>query len=396
MIEPSLLGLTPTQLRVIVRLINGIFTITFFPYLINIYLKNHRKFYLYLGTGFLLYGINIVIRGLIDYQLTRLPDSLHLVIFFFYTFAFVSILTGIGELLDRPKTALAISMVPFIVPAIANLYSVAETLAWMFSLIPYVLVVLSLYFIRRRYEAQLDLFIVGWLFLFMINIAIPLGWMTPIYTDLSAIIGKILIFIGIRNPRFSFLAEDIKRFLISGLPEEYPSSVDDHFILVTPVNGQREKEIEWISNKATENSRHGIRTILVTMYDLIVSKQLESKGMNRDDIYLVRMIPEGERVVQSIGDSVATMNDDLKQLKILTSEIIDFSNERNIRCNIILYSLSLAIHKYGAQEIFSSLLEQMPDIKSSNVQVYCFIYPDTHNESEVAMFSRISDLVLTI
>jgi hypothetical protein len=383
-------------LRILVRLLNGIITASFFLPLIQLYLKNRRRFYLNWSTGFLLYGINIIIRAVMDYNPKPYRDSFIWIIFIFYFLGFSNIIIGIGELLGRPKLAFAYSFLLLIIPVLINMLPNGISLMWTISLSPYALISLSLIFIKRNYGESLDLFIVGWVLLLIINIAMPLEMMNPVYIDLVAILAKLIIFQGMMSPRFSLLADNMKQFLLTGFPEVYPSNTSEHIIMILPNESQRENEVEWISHHVTDNSKHGIRTVLVTLYDLITPSQLEAKGLHRDDIYLVRLMPKGDRVMQSIGDRVAVMSDELTRLKMLISEIIDFSNERQIHCNIIIYSLSWAIHTHGEEEVYSLILEKTPDLKASFVQVYFFFYPDTHEEVEVAKFKRLADKIITI
>ena len=395
MINPSI-EMSDALLRILVRLLNGIITTSFFLPLIQLYFKNRRRFYLNWSTGFLFYGINIIIRAVLDYNPKPNRDSFIWIIFIFYYLGFSNIIIGIGELLGRPKTAFAYSLLLLIIPALINILPNEFGLMWTISLSPYALISLSLIFIKRKYGESLDLFIVGWVILLIINVAMPLEMMNPVYIDLVAILAKLIIFQGMMSPRFSLLADNMKQFLLTGLPEVYPSDINEHIILILPNESHRENELEWISHHVSDNSKHGIRSVLVTLYDLITPSQLETKGLHRDDIYLVRLMPKGDRVMQSIGDSVAVMSDDLDRLKMLISEIIEFSNERMIHCNIILYSLSWAIHTHGEKEVYSLILEKTPDLKASFVQLYCFFYPETHEELEVAKFKRLADKIITI
>jgi len=331
-----------------------------------------------------------------DYQPEPYRDSFIWIIFIFYFLGFMNIIIGIGELLGQPKIAFAYSLLLLIIPVLINILPSGTGLMWTISLSPYALISLSLIFIKRKYGESLDLFIVGWVILLIINIAMPLDMMNPVYIDLVAILAKIIIFHGMMGPRFSILADNMKQFLLTGLPEEYPSSINEHIILILPNESHRGNELEWISHHVTDNSKLGIRTVLVTLYDLITPSQLETKGLHRDDIYFVRLMPKGDRVMQSIGDSMAVMSDELTRLKMLISEIIEFSNERKIHCNIILYSLSWAIHTHGEAEVYSLILEKAPDLKASSVQIYCFFYPETHEELEVAKFKRLADKIIVI
>ena len=55
------------------------------------------------------------------------------------------------------------------------------------------------------------------------------------------------------------------------------------------LNGaSREDEIHWINNRIRENSTEGVRTVFLTLYDLITVKDVPLGNM---DAYIVRMIP---------------------------------------------------------------------------------------------------------
>ena len=383
-------------LRILVRLLNGIITASFFLPLLQLYFKSRRRFYFNWSAGFLLYGINIIIRAVMDYNPKPDRDSFIWIVFIFYFLGFSNIIIGIGDLLERPRAAFSYSFLLLIIPALINILPNEFGLMWLISLSPYALISLSLIFIKRRYGESLDLFIVGWVLLLIINTALPSEMMNPVYIDLVAILAKLIIFQGMMSPRFSLLADNMKQFLLTGLPEVYPSDITEHIILILPNESHRENELEWISRHVTDNSKHGRRTILVTLYDLITPSQLEAKGLHRDDIYLVRLMPKGDRVMQSIGDRTAVMSDELTRIKMLISEIIEFSNERKIHCDIILYSLSWAVHTHGEEEVYSLILEKIPDLKASFVQIYCFFYPETHEELEVAKFKRLADKIIII
>ena len=260
-----------SSFRVLMRFFNGFVTVGIFPFLLRLYLKNRKRFYLLWGVGFLLYGANIIIRAVIDCVIEYDPGPIHWLVFAFYTFGFVCIITGTGDLVGRARIALASSLIFFLAPFVFYYFSEPELLALSLTLSPYLLIGLYLYYIKRRFGASLDIFIFGWLFLFVVNVATPLETMDPLYVDLFAIIGKTIIFRGMMTPRFSFMADDMKRFLLSGAPELYPEGIFEHCTLVNSNSSHRSQELDWIRRKAIENSRLGIRMILVALYDLIMS-----------------------------------------------------------------------------------------------------------------------------
>ena len=189
-----------SSFRVMMRFFNGFVTVGIFPFLLRLYLKNRKRFYLLWGVGFLLYGANIIIRAVIDCVIEYDPGPIHWLVFAFYTFGFVCIITGTGDLVGRARIALASSLIFFLAPFVFYYFSEPELLALSLTLSPYLLIGLYLYYIKRRFGASLDIFIFGWLFLFVVNVATPLETMDPLYVDLFAIIGKTIIFRGMMTP----------------------------------------------------------------------------------------------------------------------------------------------------------------------------------------------------
>lgn len=379
------------------RLANGLVTVGLFPFLFQIYRRTRKRFYLLWGVGFLFYGFNILIRT--EIPLTKWTDAIpaQWFAFFFNMSGFILIITGIGALLDKDKIVFVSALGLPLIPIIVYVVSGPKLIGWAATLSPWLLISLSLIFIWRKYKASVGLFIVGWLFLFFVNVSIPLNMMNAIFADLLALFGKIVIFAGMTSPRFSLLVDDLKRFLISGIPEAYPNETLDHCTLVHLKSGQRAQEIEWIIKKVAENSAKAIRTILISLYDLISPLDLRSVGLSEGDLYLVRMLVGGESFPKIFEDSVMIMNDDLTQLEIFISDIISYSKERRIQCDIILYTLSWFVHTHGWKRVYSFLISKISALKASSVRLYCFYYPETHeNISEISVFERIADRIITI
>lgn len=384
-------------LEMTLRLANGLFTVGLFPFLYQIYRRTKKRFYLLWGVGFILYGINILVRVGVPMTNWIIPTPTLWFSFLLNMSGFIFIITGIGTLLDMGKIVFMSTLGLPLIPVIVYVLSGSKLIGWTATLSPWFLISLSLILIRRKYAASVDLFIVGWVLLFFLNVSIPLNMIKTFYTELLAIFGKLVIFLGMTNPRFSFLVDDLKRFLISGEPEVYPDETLEHFTLSYPTSGHRVQEIEWISEKVAKNSIRGIRTVLIILYDLISSSELRSLRLDENKLYLVRMLPGGQNSPQVFRESVMSMDDDLTQLDIFLSDIISYSKERRIQCNIILYTLSWLIHTHGWKRVYSFLISKISDLKASSVQLHCFYYPETHGDkAEISKFEKMADKVFTI
>ncbi|MBN1683450.1 hypothetical protein JW865_07860 [Candidatus Bathyarchaeota archaeon] len=380
-----------------IRLLNSLITIAFFPYLYFIYKKTKKHFYLLWGGGFLLYGIGIIIRSILP--TIGLEESLNAQIFsFIFTLSgFIFIIVGIGDLTNRIKLMLCTSMsIPLFLSYLfftSKPYEIGRAI----SLIPFIFISISLLLIRKNYTSSLDLLTIGWIILTIDNIGLALELISEIFVEVFAVLGKIIIFLGMTYPRFSLLVDDFKRFLISGLPNNYTENNLKHVILVNSTNANREVELKWIKEQVEENKIHGIRTILISYHDLISINDIKNIRIDQKDLYIVRMLTGG-RILQEIftKDSM-TINDDLNELDILLNEIIEFSKEKKIKCSVILYTLSSLIHIHGWKRVYSFMVSKFQYIKDSEIHVIAFYYPQTHeNIADIVKFEKIVDDIIDL
>jgi len=383
--------------EVFFRFANGLVTVSFLPFLYLIYLKNNRRFYLIWGIGFFLYGLNIIIRAVLS--VLGLEDSVG-ALMFSYVFnlgGLIIIIAGIGDLINRAKRAfIATLILPFLI-GILYFTTRPTEIGWAISLSPYLFICAFLLYIRAKYSAPLDLLIIGWAILILANIAVPINLMNRTYVEIWAILAKAIIFFGMTYPRFNFLAEDLKRFLISGIPSVYPEETPGNINLLNFKGDQRREEIQWLKDRIQKNSLQAVRTILITAYDLISLGDLRSSGIDERDLYLIRMLPGQRSNIDAFEGQVININDDLNELDIIFSQIIDISNEKKINCEIFLYTLSTLIHTHGWRRVYSFLLSKIPQLKTSNVHLFAIFYPESHtNKSDIVKFQKLADSSLTI
>jgi len=370
--------------------INGVVTASLFIFLLRIYQKKRQVFYLLWGSGFLLYGLNILLRHLLKDVWLSYP---------FYVLGFVLLITGTGSLLKKTKLFLTLSSLIPIIPILTLYLSGPSYVGMISALTPFFIIIYELLLIKRRHPFSLDLFVVGWIILLLNNIFMfmemgPNTYVSQINVEILAIFGKIIIFWGMIHPRFSLLVDDLKGYLIGGSPRIYLEEERRSFVLLNSNSG-REKEMEWIEKRVGENSDKGIRTVLITTYDLISPSELDSLFEN--DIYLLRILSSGGRFTKPFEKRKMVVKDDIFQLELLISDIVDYCNERSINCNIILYTFSWLLHTHGWKEIYSFLVSVMSDLKNSTVSMDCFYYPDTHRvKAEIFTFEKLADQIVTI
>lgn len=384
------------QVVTTLRLLNGLLTLAFFPLLYSIYRKTQRRFYLLWGTGFLLYGVNIIIRtSLLYFNTSSLRAEIFA--FMFSLSGLALIITGIGDLIHRAKTMLLASLSIPILIVVLYYTTQPHLLGLLIASLPWIFTCISLLIIRVRYSSSLDLFVVGWAILTFTNIGALFEVVDLAYVEMMAIFGKVVILFGVLYPKFTFLADDLRRFLIAGVPQQYSDHPEDKFVLCSSGLGKRSKEVKWIKERIEDNSLKDIRTIIISTYDLICPADMMVSTSEDSNMYFVRMIQGGKSAFHDFGERVIVINDDLNDLDILFSDIINFTKERKITAQIILYNLSALIHTHGWMRVYTFLLSKIPLLKESSVYLYSLYYPKTHEiESDIAKFEKLADLVTEI
>jgi hypothetical protein len=197
-------------------------------------------------------------------------------------------------------------------------------------------------------------------------------------------------------PRFSYVVDDMTSYLMGGIPASY---INNNLWTFTLLNGQgvtKDLEVQWVKERVKSNVKTGIRTILVTTYDLISPHQLKSIGIESDEVYIVRMVPGGRDTNTVFNQPMLTINDDINALDILLTDIIGFSNEKRIRCEIIIYTFSSMIHTHGWKRVYSLMISKLPILKSSMVQLSGIYYPESHVREDVLKFEKMTDKILDL
>jgi hypothetical protein len=383
-----------TDLTLVLRLINGLFTIGIVAVLYPTYAKPRRRFYLIWSVGFLFYGLSICIRAIGPYFLStpmiELLASVPLMV------GFSAIFAGLGDLVDKLRTFLLASLVVPISIVVIYLVSAPTTFGWILGITPYLLISGNLVYIRYKYGAEVELLAIGWLFLLVVNFGIPFDFIQPLYGEVLAIVGKLVVLSGIVIPRFTLLADDLKQFLLSGNASTYEDGKGGGITLIES-SLTRDDEIKWIVNKVNEKRGGVQRTILVTMHDLISPQQVRQEQVNDQDLYIVRMVHGNVEASSLFQEKVMSINDDLMELGILLSEIVGFSRDKKLKVNVILYNLTTLIEVHDWKDIHKQLLTMTPRLKAAGIRINAFFYPNVHDDKVmVEVFENMADEVVRL
>ena len=379
------------------RAINGLFTVSFLPIIYSTYIKTRKRFYLMWGTGFFLYGIHIVLRTALSLLLNETPLSLLLVSYLVQLTGFSLILTGIGDLVNRTRSMLLSSLTVPLIIVILYFTTQPITLGQIITLLPYLFISLSLIVVWWLTKVRIEYFIIGWNIIFLANLGSVVNFLHPVYTEILAIFGKILLLNGTMNKTFTLLVDDLARFLISGSVTDYVDFTDGQINFIDLSKVTKQDEYKWLKGRLSENTAKDVRTILISTYDVISVKDLKKYNLESNDLYFIRMVQGRHPLSQVFEEHVMTLNDDIADLDIFIMDIIHFADEHKINCQIILHTLSSLIHTHGWKRIYTFFLSKIQHIKHSPVSVYVLYYADTHtNKSDIAKFEKMADSVTKI
>lgn len=165
------------------------------------------------------------------------------------------------------------------------------------------------------------------------------------------------------------------------------------FVLLEPKPGPtRASELAWIGAQVKESSPKEVKTVLIELYDLIPESELRDRGLLDDPNFsLIRALPGAEGIPVSVMPTSMTIPDDLPSLRRALSGLIAYCKEHGVPCHIVLYTLSWLIQSHGWKGVYQLLTSNIPALKGSPVQLFGFLYPETHSdESEVASLEKLA------
>jgi len=368
------------DLLLLARLLNVFVTVICGLFLFKVYLdwkcKNH--FHLLWGLGFVFYGVQIFLR-------LKLPLLDIFVVILFFS-SLLLWFCGIGLAMQMLRRFLIVMTIAILVTAI---YTLSFRGGLIIGVIPYSMVIAGVILLRRKYGKVLNLLLLGWILLLTTNILFGLVLLPEYFIDFFAVISKLVIVYGATSPMFPAVGMRVEEFLRKS--SEKPVVERTHIALVKCTGSSRLKELSWIKQSVLENSKKGIKTILIILYDLISPLELKDLGLlDHEDVYIVRVL----RDVRQETDlkKLTTIRDDLTSLGVLFSKIVKYARENSVNCNIILYSLSWLIRSHGWRSVYMLTTQKIPDLKNSPVCLQAFCYPDIHkNKTALSLFERMAE-----
>jgi len=381
--------------ELVLKAINVLIALCFIPYLFMVYRRTDRSFYLFWGIGFSLFGFRLVLRILSEFYYFNAFLPFSPLLFIIYMIGLVFIIAGLGKLVSELiPTTIIVSVLPLTV-VLVYVFLGAEEVLLMSNIGLYSFICIILPYLNRKYNLSLNYLMMGLATISVANVVDQFQLLNSIFGEGINIAGRVFLFLGILQPKFKFLAYDISGFMsaqeIVKVNSEYESSV---LVMLESDPECRRAEITFFTDKLKENISRGIRTILIVLYDLITFDDLAKFGVEKQDLHLVRMLTRYNAVEsQSVfQENESVIKDDLEDLDIILSEIIERAGEEGISCEVFLYNLSALINRHGGKRMYSFVTSKIHQLKTKGVSLYAYIHPETHkHKSETAIFKSLAD-----
>jgi len=358
-------------------------------YLLLVGKVHKHSFYWYMGIGFLFYGAEIAVRGLIGQLYLQILMFLILSLMFY-----VSISLGLWSLTKKRSSLYMLVATYATFSSLIILWAIGYPSSWMLlnagSLISFSAIITLVFQHRTIFGQTVDKFLFGWMLLLISNFLLyGSGWIV----DVLAIFSKLIILYGVTGYDFAIISQ---RLVMERekpiLPLSSGRKKEGGFMLVTSRYGSAINDLPWISDIVKKSINQDLITYLFVFQDILPYSELRRIKWIKPDmisifIFSSRLKKEDEEFI--------VLRMDLSDIGSSISEISEYQRRINKNCVILLLDISQLIHFFNASPIYKMLLSKMGLLRETGITVFGIIRPETHLETNILpLFTSIADNVL--
>ncbi|MDQ1280441.1 MAG: hypothetical protein QG670_1704 [Thermoproteota archaeon] len=244
---------------------------------------------------------------------------------------------------------------------------------------------------RAVFGKDLDKLVFGWSLLLIANIVLWGQWSL----DIFAIAAKVILFLGILDEEFALIAEKARVKAQVYPPITAGAKKEGGITLAIPTlelsNG---KEVRWMEAKVQEDVKQGIDTYIFAFQDVPSHNDLRKiKWIDPEKVFIF-LFSSSAKISK---EEFTVFRMDITEIGATLSGVVKNYFPSNNGCVIILTDISLLIHSFNTNDVFSMLLEKMGSLREAGVTIYMFLHPEAHNDPSIyALFRGISDSVIKL
>jgi len=365
-------------------LLNGVFTIVcglIITYYAVKKLITSSIFHYAWAAGFLIYGFEIVIRAL------GAPLLIAQLLYFAASILFV---VGIWQLCKTKLVIVTFSM------GIAFLFLSAGLFLWGIvseGILQFISVTILFLFVaiailqhRLLFGRSTDKLAIGWVLLYLTNLILSnLGWMQ----DAFAVTAKVIILIGILEYDFVIIADKAQARRYPAPEAGYGDEGGLKLLMSTENLNSALKEANWVKEKTSENVREGVETIIFAFQDVFPHKELRAiKWINPEKVSVYLFSSSAQKVKAEF--IVLPMG--LAQIGSTLFQATSQCQKTDKGCTVVFLHLSLLIQLFGAEAVYSMIVNKMGYLRENGINLYAVFYPTMHSDpSVVSLFNKLAD-----
>ncbi len=353
-----------------INLVNSLLPFAFSWVLYKNYTRKRLRFYLLWLIGFIAYGISNSLNSYNIFFEISSPSNVHAVALF-VLITFSCIITGIGELVHRAKESFVLSLGAPLILSLLFLFGAPIDTINLFFLLPYVIISGAFLVLQLKYRANLGTPLVGFAIILLANLGYATGHMSVSVSPIFSIIGKCILFYWMTLPHFSAITEDFESFMTSTVTQPIDESSGwIYMVEVSSINGLN----DWIKKRVDSRPTIDTRSILMLLDDQITQGSLSHSGLADDNaLYIIRCAYGPHKIGQIFSGHLMEISNNIDELSILISDILDFIEVNNTNTQMFFFDLSTLILQNGWRRVYTFLIALIPQLKSKRVQTF-FIY----------------------
>jgi len=155
---------------------------------------------------------------------------------------------------------------------------------------------------------------------------------------------------------------------------------------------------EWIKKRVDSGPTSDTRSILMLLDDQITQGSLSHSGLADDEaLYIIKCAYGPHKLGQIFSGHLMEISNNIDELSILISDILEFIEANNTNTQMFLFDLSTLILQNGWRRVYTFLISLIPQLKSKRVQTFFIYTPETQkNPHETQILRHLGDQIIVL
>ncbi len=356
------------------------------------YQEKKRRFYLCWILSFLFYGLSNLINVYNRLISTENPNTIVLLGLSSFI-AFTALMLGIGELTNKTRLYLIISLS---IPVFTGILFLAGAPVYLFTvsfLVPYIITTGVLIIISLKYQVNLNALILGWMVILLSNIGLVANFLTITTAPLVSLIGKLFVYYWMTQPYFSKFAEEIETLL--GDKQGGSSTIGERYINMIETRSDIDT-IRWILEQVEALESRGFSSLLFLTTNKDEALDTSRVESNKN-VYLFKITEGYHKKGAIFSDRIMEISNNVSEISVLIYDLLEYIRIHNLSVQLFFFDIGFFIKRNGWRRVYSQMISLIPQFKSADLHVN-FIYnrDNLENHYIIEIMRHLADNIVKI